>query len=526
MTDVTPLRTRTSKRRVLIFIVAYNAERTVEQVLKRIPSQVFQDERFDAEILVIDDASADATFERAHRLKERGFPAPVTVLQNPVNLGYGGNQKLGYRFALENGFDFVALLHGDGQYAPEELPRLLEPLLQGESDAVFGSRMITPGAARRGGMPLYKYIGNKILTSLQNRIVGTRLSEYHSGYRLYSCRALSALPFETNSDGFDFDTDIIIQLHLGGFRIRELPVPTFYGDEICHVNGLQYAAAIVWTSLLARIQQLGLLYDRRFDVRHPAAGNRQYRPKFDFRSSHSMALECVEEHDSLLLLGSGPAPLVTPFAAKASRVTATDVVPDPELRHVCDRSLQADLDDCDFEEATRDDRVTRVLALDVIEHLRSPEDFLKRLRETVALQGATFVLTTANVAFLPVRLMLLVGQFNYGRSGILDRTHTRLLTFSSFRRLLQQAGFEVLELRGIPAPFPLALGRSSRLARWLLKLNDLLVRVWPAAFSYQIFVVARPLPTTRGLLRKTVRHSKEKVAHPWRSTRVRKVVSR
>ena len=124
-------------------------------------------------------------FERGHATKEKGkFPFTLHVLFNPVNQGYGGNQKIGYHFAIEKKFDFVALLHGDGQYAPECLPNLVKPLKRGEADAVFGSRMMKKGAALQGGMPKYKFVGNKILSWFENKILRTNFTEFHSGYRL------------------------------------------------------------------------------------------------------------------------------------------------------------------------------------------------------------------------------------------------------------------------------------------------------------------------------------------------------
>src|ERR1051325_3978851 len=147
-----------NRQRVLIFIVAYNAERTIQAVLRRIDPALSQ---YDTHILIIDDSSADQTFERARELDDAPFP--TTVLFNPVNQGYGGNQKIGFHYAIKENYDFVALLHGDGQYAPECLSSMLEPLARGEADAVFGSRMLHRGDARRGGMPFYKFIGNRIL---------------------------------------------------------------------------------------------------------------------------------------------------------------------------------------------------------------------------------------------------------------------------------------------------------------------------------------------------------------------------
>jgi glycosyltransferase involved in cell wall biosynthesis len=151
-------------KRLLVFIVAYNAETTIEKVLARIPASLHSE---NVEVLIIDDFSRDNTFRNGLRFQQENSAFKITVLRTPENQGYGGNQKLGFRYAIDNGFDIVALIHGDGQYAPEKLPFLLRPLVRGEADAVFGSRMIDNGAARAGGMPAYKWIGNKILTAFQ-----------------------------------------------------------------------------------------------------------------------------------------------------------------------------------------------------------------------------------------------------------------------------------------------------------------------------------------------------------------------
>ena len=193
--------------RLLIFIVAYRAEETIRQVVARIPASLSQE--YHVEILIIDDSSTDRTFEVGEEVKaERGSPFPLHVLVNPDNQGYGGNQKIGYHYAIENGYDFVALLHGDGQYAPECLPELVRPLREGRADAVFGSRMIKAGDARCGGMPLYKFVGNKILSWFENRMLRTTFSEFHSGYRIYSVSALQRVPFDLNTKNFHFDTEI------------------------------------------------------------------------------------------------------------------------------------------------------------------------------------------------------------------------------------------------------------------------------------------------------------------------------
>src|SRR5258705_2039266 len=180
------------------------------------------------EIIVLDDASRDSTFEHGRSWAVRMGTPKTTVVRHTKNLGYGGNQKAAYRLAVERGLDIVVLLHGDGQYAPEMLPNMVAPLLRGECDAVMGSRMMVKGAARLGRMPLYKWLGNRVLTGVENRLLGTELTEFHSGYRAYNVRALREIPLEHNTDGFDFDTQIIIQLVQAGKRNAGNPTPTYY----------------------------------------------------------------------------------------------------------------------------------------------------------------------------------------------------------------------------------------------------------------------------------------------------------
>src|SRR3954466_5638701 len=244
-------------KRILIFIVAYNAETTIDSVLDRIPEEL---RTKDVEVLIIDDSSKDATFHTGLKREDTTSDFKITILRTPSNQGYGGNQKLGYRYAIDNGFDIVALVHGDGQYAPEKLPALIAPLVRDKADAVFGSRMIDKRAAREGGMPAYKWIGNQVLTRFQKAMLGAKISEFHSGYRLYSTEALAQIPFEKNTNDFHFDTEIIIQFVLKKLRIAELPIPTFYGDEVCYVNGLKYAFNICCSTLKARLCGVHLFY--------------------------------------------------------------------------------------------------------------------------------------------------------------------------------------------------------------------------------------------------------------------------
>nr|CAX83752.1 Glycosyl transferase, family 2 [uncultured bacterium] len=480
--------------RLLVFIVAYHAESTIQKVLKRIPAELAGP---DTEVLVIDDASRDWTFERSEELKGPEFLFKLTVLHNPINQGYGGNQKIGYHYAIQNGFDVVALIHGDGQYAPEVLPDLLKPIQAGEADVVFGSRMMESGGALQGGMPLYKFAGNKILTRFQNAILKTHLTEFHSGYRLYTTRALQAVPFHLNTPDFHFDTEIIIQMVLAGQRIVELPIPTYYGDEVCYVNGLKYAKDVAWTMLLARFNRLGLFYQARFDIVPPGEDLRLYESKVGFDSSQREAVDAVPPGSRVLDLGCGMGQVAMALQRKSCRVVGVDQYPPPGEAAI-ERFIPMDLDSHVFPEPL--EGFDHILLLDVVEHLKNPEGFVTALREAAGGNPDIRILvTTGNIGFFPLRIMLLLGFFNYGKRGILDLTHKRLFTFSSLKSLLEQNGYRILETRGIPAPFPLALGDGA-LSRLLLRINRWLIRLSPGLFAFQIFMIAKPQPTLQYLL--------------------------
>lgn len=499
--------TKNEKTRVLVFIVAYYAEKTILEVLRRIPPL----EDFDVEVLIVDDGSTDATFALSERLRRSGaYGHRLTVLANPVNQGYGGNQKIGYHYALRNGFDIVALVHGDGQYAPEMLPELLAPIVRGDADFVHGSRLIRPRDALRGGMPLYKFAGNRLLTRYQNWILGASLSEYHTGYKVYSAAALRRIPFELNSNVFHFDTEIIIQLLRARCRLVEVPIPTHYGDEVCRVNGLRYALDVIRASTAAWLQKYLLVYRRNFDVESYAGIEPAWlASRLDFESTHSEAVKDVGESASVLDLGCGRGDLCAPLRAKGCRIVGVDRRPADEPRRF-DAFHQADIERDGIPCSLRE--VDTVLLIDVLEHLSSPETFCTKLRE-VAQQNLSvrIVLSAGNVGFFVTRLMLLLGQFNYTKRGILDLTHTRLFTFSSLRRLLRESGFLVEKEKGLPAPVPLVVSNPFW-RRFLMRAQSLCIRLSRGLFSYQMYFVVRPLPTLPTLLDASHEHSLAKAA--------------
>lgn len=488
--------------RVLVFIVAYYAESTILDVLERIPDLP----EYDTEVLIIDDGSSDKTYAFAERLRRLGnYRHPLTVLTNPVNQGYGGNQKLGYHYAIEHGFDYVALLHGDGQYAPEMLPELLAPLRRGEADVVMGSRMLVRRNALKGGMPLYKFVGNQILTWYQNRVLRCRLSEFHTGYKVCSIELLRRIPFELNSNVFHFDTEIIIQFLRARARIAEVPIPTHYGDEICRVDGLRYARDVVNASTVALLQDFGLVYRRNFDVAPPT--NQHYVAKLGFESTHSAAIAAVPAGATVMDIGCGPGHLCPPLLAKGCRIIGVDQFPAAASAGFSEFHV-SNLDVNPFPRSL--EGVQAILVLDIIEHLVSPEKFCDELRRRAQSNlGLKVVISTGNIGYFVTRAMLFLGQFNYNKRGILDLTHTRLFTFSSLRRLLKETGFTIEEEIGIPPPIPLVV-KAPFWQKLLMRAQALLIGLSRGLFAYQMFMVVRPLPTLSTLMKDAHHHSAQR----------------
>jgi glycosyltransferase involved in cell wall biosynthesis len=233
-----------------ILVVAYNAESTIKETISRIPKTFLKSIY---QILISDDKSIDSTFNIANELKDN-TDLPIKVVTQPLNLGYGGNQKFGYFWAMENNWDIVVLLHADGQYAPEFIEKIIEPIVNENCDVVFGSRMIDKKRALQGGMPVYKWIGNQVLTKIQNLLTNQTFSEWHSGYRAYRISKLRQIPLNKLNNGFRFDTQIILELIKIRAKFKEIPIPTFYGDEVSHVNGLEYAREIIWDTIRHRVK--------------------------------------------------------------------------------------------------------------------------------------------------------------------------------------------------------------------------------------------------------------------------------
>ncbi len=210
-------------KKVIVVMPAYNAEKTIEKTYWDIPKNVI------SEVIVVDDDSRDKTVEIAKRLK-----LPVVV--HPKNLGYGGNQKTCYKNALERHADIVVMIHPDYQYDATLTVDLIKPIKEGKADIMLGSRIRSRQEALAGGMPLYKYISNRVLTLIENIILGLNLSEYHTGFRAFKREVLYKLPLKNFSNDFVFDQEILISAHAAGFKMGEIAVPVRYFKEASSIN--------------------------------------------------------------------------------------------------------------------------------------------------------------------------------------------------------------------------------------------------------------------------------------------------
>jgi glycosyltransferase involved in cell wall biosynthesis len=243
-------------KKVLVVLPAYNAEKTLERTLAEVPPGVVD------EFLLVDDASLDGTIGRAASL---GIP----YLVHPRNRGYGGNQKTCYSEALRRGADIIIMLHPDYQYTPRLIGAMAWLVASGEFDVVLGSRILGTGAIR-GGMPRYKYVANRVLTAVENILLGTKLSEFHTGYRAFSRRVLETLPLEENSDDFVFDNQMLAQAVYFGFQIGEISCPTRYTAESSSINlrrSIAYGLGVLMTAVEFRLQRWGVHHSLVFSTK-------------------------------------------------------------------------------------------------------------------------------------------------------------------------------------------------------------------------------------------------------------------
>jgi glycosyltransferase involved in cell wall biosynthesis len=240
--------------KIVVVMPAHNAAGTLADTVSEIPWDSVD------EVILVDDKSTDETLEIARKLN-------VHIVWHPHNVGYGGNQKTCYLEALRRDADIIVMLHPDGQYDPELIPKLIEPIRAGRADLVLGSRMAIPGAARKAGMPLYKRIANRVLTGIENRVLRTQLTDLHSGYRAYGRQLLLTVPFLRNGIDFSFDSELLMQASHFGFRITEVSARTRYFEGASSVGprtATVYGIKTLWAALRLVLHRSGILRSRKY----------------------------------------------------------------------------------------------------------------------------------------------------------------------------------------------------------------------------------------------------------------------
>jgi glycosyltransferase involved in cell wall biosynthesis len=240
-------------KKIIVVLPAYNAEKTLEQTYREIPLAIVDD------VLMVDDSSGDSTVSLAGELG-------IATILHKRNYGYGRNQKTCYREALRRNADIVVMVHPDYQYEPKLITAMASMIAYDVYDAVLGSRIVG-GGALKGGMPLYKYIANRFLTAVENLLLGSKLSEFHTGYRAFSKKVLENLPLHVNSDNFVFDNEMLAQIIFFGFRVGEISCPTRYFKEASSINfveSVMYGLGVLSTAFKFRLQKLGLINSKLF----------------------------------------------------------------------------------------------------------------------------------------------------------------------------------------------------------------------------------------------------------------------
>lgn len=454
--------------RIAIVVVAFKSQELLSRVLDRIPDAVWA--QVD-EVLVCQDLNSSST-----RLSyERDGVDKLHSLGSPEVPGYGSAQALAFQYAMEQGFDVVALLHGEGRYAPEALPALLEPVLAGRADAVFGSRMTKRGVSSKRGMPLYKFVGNRLLSTLENVVLAMDLTEFHSGYRAYKVNALQDIPFQKNTADLHFDTQIIIQLKAAQKRIVEVPIPTYDSDEIGRENGVRYVKDVVVSLVQYRAHELGLTHRPEYAIKPT------YKAKQSPLGSQSQLLELVPQNARRVLdLGCGEGAISRALIERGYHVVSVDSrAPISPLPNFVEADIGHGLP------LEPNDRFDVIVLADVLEHLPQPERLLETAVARLSPEGRILV-SLPNVVHWSVRASVLAGKFEYTNRGILDRTHLRFFTKRTATQLFDDAGLHIRSYRTTPVPWELVLPKPVQgVAESLERADHLLTRVRPDLFAYQ-----------------------------------------
>jgi 2-polyprenyl-3-methyl-5-hydroxy-6-metoxy-1,4-benzoquinol methylase len=465
--------------RVALFLFDCLDHKSLSATLERIPESVASTLE---EVIVMQDSRSEFD-ARAESLESNPFD--LRFHRQPRDLGHGGTRKAAFEYALRNRFDLVVLMRGDGTHPVESLPDLLEPAIQGQP-LVVGSRLQDWRETVRGGMPVNRLLAHAAAAAIQDRILGLRLRDYLSSFRVYATDVLRRIPFQLNADDRLFEVHAIIQCRALGITVREVPVRSVWREGDAGRGELRDGFRACWTAVNYRLHQLHLRRRGRYFVDLGI----HYALKQSETGSHMQIVDAIRPGSRVLDLGCSQGLLAKPLREKDVRVTGVDGrSPDPRLARELEDYLQWDLQLALELPVGRD--FDYVVCADVIEHLKNRRELLQSARRYLKPDGR-LIISTPNIALWFYRLSLLVGRFEYGPRGVLDHDHAHLYTRDSFRREVEGAGFRVLRERVTALPFEVVFestGRS-RLVREISRLYHRLARLWPELFAYQIVLEA------------------------------------
>jgi 2-polyprenyl-3-methyl-5-hydroxy-6-metoxy-1,4-benzoquinol methylase len=467
--------------RIALFLFDCPDTESLQRILDRIPRSV--GEWFD-EVVIMQERSASRERPVPRDLLGGG-PANLQVHRLPRDAGYGGARKAAFEYALLKRFDHVVMLRGDGVHPPEALPALVHPILFDPDQMVFAYRQLRLPEAPGSWKLVPNLVAHTLATGFQNRLLGLRLRDYHSGYRLYSMRAIERIPFQLDSDDHRFDMQLVIQCRVLGVPVKEVPVGPIWREYPTNRVGLTEVLRACRCAIDYRLHQLHAYRLGQYFVDEGV----RYTLKRSRTGSHMQIVGAIAPGSSVLDLGCSQGLLAHPLREKGVRVTGVDIAPPERLAAELDRYFQRDLDlPLDLPVGREFDYV---VVSDVIEHLRNRTQLLRGARRFLK-EGGRLIISTPNIALWFYRLSLFVGRFEYGPRGVLDETHVHLFTRATFRREVEKAGFFVLKERVTALPFEIVFestGRS-RLVRSASNLYHALARLWPAMFAYQHIIEA------------------------------------
>jgi 2-polyprenyl-3-methyl-5-hydroxy-6-metoxy-1,4-benzoquinol methylase len=422
---------------------------------------------------------------RAFDPRADSSPVRVRVHRAPRRYGYGGARKAAFEYALRRGMEYVVFLRADGTHPPEALPRLLAPILLEGETLVFAARRRPPWR-REGIGSFFKRLVYVAACEFQNRVLGLRLRDYLSGFRVYPTSAIDCLPFHLDDDDRTFDVEIVIQLRALGLSVFEVSIDPVWHEEPVPARELTHALRACRAAVGYRLHQLHVTRRRG---RYLVERGVHYTLKHSETGSHMQIVDAIAPGSRVLDLGCSQGLLARPLRERDVRVTGVDAGEPRGLARELEAYHQRDLEDpLDLPEGRIFDYV--VIA-DVVEHLRNRERLLRGARRFLKEDGR-LIASTPNIALWFYRLSLLLGRFEYGPRGVLDRTHVHLFTRATFRREVERAGFHVLKERVTALPFEVVFestGRS-RLLQTVARTYHGLAQLWPQMFAYQFILEA------------------------------------